>query len=276
MLKGIRDKLKWADPFTYVDKFVMPRVNPNGNKAIEWIVYIFFAFVFALLIFSFLGFVFGTGSPLVIVVSGSMEPTLHRGDVMLIQGVSPENINAETISLNENISGKPVNDYAEIDYKNERIIFTNGESIPLNKEGDIIVFYSNINNIQVIHRVVAKINAEDGYFLLTKGDNDSTNRKIDQDCGQIFGEQLNNSQLYNSGKAWFRINERSCLCARTPNSFQDIASACIACNEQTCNYLYAIPAESIDGKTIGGLPYIGYVKLFLFDDLPKYILSLFR
>ena len=33
-----------------------------------------------------------TGSPLVIVVSGSMEPVFYRGDVVLLKGVEPEGV----------------------------------------------------------------------------------------------------------------------------------------------------------------------------------------
>ncbi|ASJ01789.1 S26 family signal peptidase [Thermococcus profundus] len=39
-----------------------------------------------------LKFVMGTSSPLVIVISGSMEPVMYRGDVVLLRGVDPNDI----------------------------------------------------------------------------------------------------------------------------------------------------------------------------------------
>lgn len=79
---------------------------------------------------------FATNTPLVAVVSGSMSPALEMGDLLIVQGISPENI----------------------------------------REGDIIMFtppaeYGNASNI---HRVT-RIQKEDGTLLFkTKGDaNDS-------------------------------------------------------------------------------------------------------
>ncbi|MCH7902212.1 hypothetical protein IIC68_00505, partial [archaeon] len=77
MLKKLREKLKWLDPFTYVDVFILPKINPNNDKNIETIVYIIFAFIFAFVLYNFiLAFILGTDAPLVIVFSGSMEPVL--------------------------------------------------------------------------------------------------------------------------------------------------------------------------------------------------------
>ena len=90
--RSFREKLKWLDPFTYVDLWVMPKINPNKNKAVEWIVYIVFAFIFALALYTILGLLLQTRSPMVIVLSGSMEPTMYRGDVVVLTGVAPENI----------------------------------------------------------------------------------------------------------------------------------------------------------------------------------------
>ena len=95
-----REKLKWLDPFTYVDEYVLPRVNPSGNEVINWVVYLVSAFVFAFLVYSIFGLLLDTSSPMVVVVSGSMEPTLFRGDIMILQGVDDSSINAPELSLN--------------------------------------------------------------------------------------------------------------------------------------------------------------------------------
>jgi signal peptidase len=54
---------------------------------------------FALIIFSALGLVFGTGSPMMIVVSASMEPLYHRGDIIFLHGATAENIEGTEVGL---------------------------------------------------------------------------------------------------------------------------------------------------------------------------------
>ena len=91
-LKEIREKLKWLDPFTYVDLYIMPRVNPKDSEAISWVVYLASAFLFAWLIYTGLGLAFGTQSPMMIVVSGSMEPLYNRGDAGVNERWTPVSI----------------------------------------------------------------------------------------------------------------------------------------------------------------------------------------
>jgi len=62
MLKKLREKLKWLDPFTYVDLYLMPIINPGKKEWISMVVYIISAFIFAFLIFNGLGFLLGTSS----------------------------------------------------------------------------------------------------------------------------------------------------------------------------------------------------------------------
>lgn len=97
-MAGLREKLKWLDPFTYVDKFLMPKINPKNNEVIAWVIYLVSAFVFAFAIYTILGLLLGTNSPMVIVVSGSMEPTMYRGDVVVLHGVNPADIKAPEIN----------------------------------------------------------------------------------------------------------------------------------------------------------------------------------
>ena len=48
MLEGLRGRLKWLDPFTYVDLYLMPMVNPKGDKLVENIVYVVSALAFVI------------------------------------------------------------------------------------------------------------------------------------------------------------------------------------------------------------------------------------
>ena len=54
--------------------------------------------------------------------------------------------------------------------------------IPIEKNGDIVVYFNDVQGRDIIHRVVLKIRAADGEYVITKGDNDETNPTVDQDC----------------------------------------------------------------------------------------------
>nr|MDO8132881.1 signal peptidase I [Candidatus Njordarchaeum guaymaensis] len=88
--------------------------------------------------------VMNTPIPTVVVTSGSMEPTLYRGDVCIVQRVPPDQ-------------------YLIGDH--------------LNRTGDIIVYDAKeiypLLNEPVIHRVIARMydNVTGHYFFLTQGDN---------------------------------------------------------------------------------------------------------
>ncbi len=59
------------------------------KEDIAWIV---ITIILVLALHTALKFALHTNSPLVIVVSGSMEPVFYRGDVILLEGVSPQDI----------------------------------------------------------------------------------------------------------------------------------------------------------------------------------------
>jgi len=223
--KEIKQKLKYLDPFTYVDMF-LDKVNPSHNPLIDWPVQIISAFIIALLIYTLLGFALGTGSPMVIVVSESMSPNLHRGDVVVLTGVSPENVIAQEVTLNtSSLEGIPLSSFAT--FSNPTLTLSDGQQIHTNQGGDIIVYFSNYRNEQIIHRAVTKIKTQDGTYILTKGDNELTNNTVDQDCGKVTGT--------------------------TP--------------QHNCVTLFPISEENLQGKAVARVPFLGYVKLILVDDL---------
>ena len=246
--------LSFLDPFTYVDLLVMPLVKKltNNSSAAEFLVNIFFAFLFAFIAYSVLGFIFGSSSPLVIVYSASMEPTFFRGDIMALGKVNPNDYLGPEIILPSSIDVKntPTINYVTPIYsdpltlKLEKIIFSCDnncikEIVP-NKDGEVIVYSavnpnSSVNGIPIIHRSIAKLVSKDGNFILTKGDNSLTNPTFDQDCGTIKPE--------------FNIPQKPCI------SF------------------YAIPVEELQGKAFFKIPFVGCFKLWLVDDLSSLIFN---
>jgi len=103
--------------------------------------YILIGLILAVVLNFGLGQVLGAERPVMAVVSSSMEPTLYRGDLVVIKGVNPDDIQV----------------------------------------GDIIVYYNRFKHIPVVHRVVDIQIIDGKRYFITKGDNDFTNPLPDQD-----------------------------------------------------------------------------------------------
>ncbi len=86
-----------------------------------------------------------TQMPIVVALSGSMEPTHKSGDLLFLKGIDPENIKVSDI-----------ND-------------TNGDIIVYNAIG----LWDNAPKTPIAHRVVDKWKTSSGWFFLTKGDANS-------------------------------------------------------------------------------------------------------
>jgi signal peptidase I len=233
-LKKIRKKLKWLDPFTYVDIYLMPKLNPNENEAIGWLVYLASAFIFAWLIYTGLGLILGTQSPMMIVVSASMEPVYHRGDIIILHGATAQSLEGPIVELDmPTLQEKELASFANPSYSENQIKaieFDSGQSLEITKEGSVVVYWSTHLRKPVVHRAVAKLHAADGWYVLTKGDS-KQNSTVDQDCGLI----LNGSP------------------------------------EKDCIEFYPVPIENLQGKAFLHIPIVGCVKLWLLDDLGSLI-----
>ncbi len=111
------------------------------RKIIVTVIVLGVAFSGAFLIYFIMQVVLNTNAPMVVVVSGSMEPNLHKGDLLFLRGVNPETIKNGTIE---------------------------------GKEGDIIVFdasdlWFHAPADPIVHRVIDK-KYDNGWLFLTKGD----------------------------------------------------------------------------------------------------------
>lgn len=229
-----KKKLKYLDPYTYLDIFLEKNFGKPKKieiKIIYWIFYIGYSFILAFIIYNLLGLILGTSLPLATVVSGSMEPYFYRGDIIVLS--SAKNLKSEIIDINQEIHNKNIRDYLDIESKLNKFgkyeayqIIINGQTIKvedaIKNNNSVVVFKSNLTGKDIIHRVILIINTNDGKYVLTKGDNSETNYLIDQDC-QISGNYIVNG----------------------------------------CIHVTAIPKENLKGKKIFKIPYIGYLKLFL-------------
>jgi len=117
----------------------------SRKKIIIAVVMISVAFFGSFLVYFILQISFNTESPIVVVISESMEPQIHKGDLLYVMGRKQENIKNGTI---------------------------------IDKDGDIIVF--NAQGLwptaplePIVHRVIDKYQVGDTWYFRTKGDANS-------------------------------------------------------------------------------------------------------
>ncbi len=243
--------LKWLDPFTYIEillrKFHPEKENPsNTDKLIDNVVYIVSALILAFLLYTLLGLLLNTSSPMVIVSSSSMVPEMYRGDIIVLYG--EKNLKAKEVNFDGSISDKMYLEYGKtfpdpvekfIDTSTGQIIVKlntaeeiqiGEEKFPVTKDGDTIVYFSQYSQKDIIHRAVAKINATDGVFFLTKG---AANPSLDQEC----------------------VKE-------TTATGQTVYLACISKK--------AVSEEEVKGKAVFRIPLVGCIKIWVFDNIPAF------
>ena len=112
----------------------------SRKKIIIAVVMISVAFFGSFLVYFILQISFNTESPIVVVVSGSMEPQIHEGDLLFVMGKDPEDIKNGTAE---------------------------------DKDGDIIVFFAYWHGAPVepiVHRVINKYQDNGMWYFETKGD----------------------------------------------------------------------------------------------------------
>jgi signal peptidase len=114
----------------------------SHKKVIIGVVMIFIAFFGSFLLYFGLQVALNTDAPIVIVVSGSMEPSIREGDLLFVRGVNPKDIINGTVE---------------------------------DKKGDVIVFdarrlWAGAPEEPIVHRVVDKYLVGDTWYFRTKGD----------------------------------------------------------------------------------------------------------
>jgi len=126
-------------------------LNARAKKILREVGYLVLIFVIALLVTDF-GFqaLFGVKSPLAVVTSGSMRPTLERGDLIFIYKV-------------------PANEI---------------------KVGDIIVFRVPWSETPIVHRVVEIYHEGGTEIFITKGDNNPVPDPGYRTPNDIYGKVL--------------------------------------------------------------------------------------
>jgi len=234
MNKKLNKFTKWLDPYYYLDLLLnklFGKIDSTSKKFITNVIYILYSILLAYLLYLVIGLILGTSLPLATVVSGSMEPTLYRGDIVIVN--SAKNIKAQVVDINESISQMNLKDFSKMSFTPNKYGLDEISSITIGNKtinlentiknkNSIVIYKSNIYGKLIIHRAIALIRANDGTFVITKGDNHKTNRIIDEDCS---------------------------IDPKTGN----LINGCLNVYPVNTKYLY--------GKEIFKIPYLGYVKL---------------
>ncbi len=157
----------------------------------SWIVNIILAFVLIkFIVYPGLGFLLSTSYPIVAVVSSSME---HDGSFDNWWGSQENWYSEHSITKNQ---------FLDFDFKNGfnkgDIMILYGKEPKDIKMGDIIVFKSKRPD-PIIHRVVKKWEADEEYYLQTKGDHNPDSIK----SGSLDETKINEEQYI--GKAVVRV-----------------------------------------------------------------------
>ncbi len=116
------------------------------KKIIIAVVMIVIAFFGSFLVYFVLQISLNTESPIVVVISESMEPTIHKGDLLFVMGIDAEKIKNGTAE---------------------------------EQDGDVIVFdarglWFDAPQEPIVHRVIGKYIDEDVWYFITQGDANSS------------------------------------------------------------------------------------------------------
>ena len=176
--------------------------------------------VAAVVYFIILPVFLGSSTPLVVVSSCSEKPFLNIGDIVVVQGVDVANVTAQNVQTELNPEF----------FSFDGTLKIGDQVFQKNSENDIVVYYANPSGLQIIHRVLVKINDK---YLMTMGDNNNV------------PDQL------------------SMVLMKTGDSSQRV---CFGENYGCLSTL--INDEMLVGKQVFAIPLIGHVKLFFCDIMP--------
>lgn len=223
-----------------------------------------------------LSLLLNTTSPINIITSCSMLPGYERGDLILLQGAeldsrtpniqSPhalQNVTYEPAQINTQgqtvariyqptANGQPLfqpvistcarKPLDSTRPAQEQVCLASAtfasQTLPIQQSPDVVVFDSGTSAGLIIHRAFAVLNATDGQYLLTKGDN---NNFLDQQSGFAL------IPYRTAGRVLLNLPLLGAL------TWRDGALQWIGENQ--------VPVK---GKVLLRIPYVGYIKLLLF------------
>ena len=221
------------EPATFLKK----RYSLSGWKAeaVDWAVGFLEAAVFYFVI---LPLVLGAYPPAVVVQSCSMAGTYNVGDIAVMAGTSFDALNApeiDTSSLSYTISPNNISE------QTQKLIFPDGQEVPVTTKGDVIVYISPTSGEQIIHRAIAKVVTPAGRYVITKGDANNIPDSAKIECAEWVQE--------NGGMRCTKIKDTiSHICTDADRGYP----GCLGT---------PVPENKVLGKALFTIPLLGHVKM---------------
>ncbi len=130
----------------------------SKKKVLTTIFIIGFAFFGSYLIYFVMQLALNTQTPMVVVISGSMEPNINKGDLLFLRGMDPEDIKEKDSE----------------------------------HEGDVIVYnarglWEGAPEDPIVHRVIDKYKKDGKWYFITKGDANNNADKEPVPAHRILG-----------------------------------------------------------------------------------------
>ncbi|MEK6904397.1 MAG: signal peptidase I [Nanoarchaeota archaeon] len=159
----------------------------NDDSLLSWIVNLVLAFIIVkFIIYPGIGLMLGTSYPLVAVVSSSME---HK------ENFDEWWFDNSFFYAKYNITKE---DFADFRFRNGfnkgDIMVLKGKEAKDIKTGDVVVYENTFNRNPIIHRVI-RIEKKEGFYFITKGDNNPVEDQL----------KVSEDQIERTGTAVFRI-----------------------------------------------------------------------
>ncbi len=218
-------------------RFIKKKYKLKGWKAeaVDWVVGFFEAAVFY---FILLPLVLGTYPPAVVVQTCSMTGVYNVGDVVVLQGTSFDDLNAPEITTSSIDYTIFPNDVRE---STQKLVFSDGQELPIQTWGDVLLHESITSRDQIIHRVIAKVTTPQGRFVLTKGDSNNIPDAIRLECGEW-------EQTADGIKCTGIRSDMTRLCTADDKGYGGCLST-------------PISEDKLLGKSILTIPLVGHVKM---------------
>ena len=232
---GLRAKFKKYDPA----QILIRKYKLKGIKA-EIVDLVVSLGIAALLYFVIMPAILGANPAAVVVQTCSMKGVFNVGDISVLQGTNFEDLNAPEIILAQNFfyNIEPNN----VASKTTKLLFPDGQELAVQTTGDIITYNSQTSGMQIIHRVIAKVRAEDGNFLITKGDVNDLPDSVKISCAE------------------YTTTDGKTYCTKLSTTITEV---CDAETDRGWPGCLAAPLQDKDivGKHILWIPFLGHVKM---------------
>ena len=248
-LESIKKKLKGKKS---EEKKKLTKKQKIKREAKDWGISIAAAL---LIYFVILPAILGTNTPLIVVSSCSQRPHLNMGDILVIRGTAMEDIEAPTITINDQL---------QYNYDNETNTLTiNDQEVTPNTNNSIVTYLPNPMGTQIIHRALVKLEfteqaepIQGEKILLTQGDANELPDQITQT--RVNGERALCLDYTHQG-----------MILQSQKDSEDQGSELIVSKDSEMCISTPVTEERIVGRKTGPrIPLLGHVKLFFCDIAP--------